>query len=922
MILGAALMVSIAAETSASAQVTSGAYELFCPETPVGNIVMNNVSTSGTMSPADPSAGQQFNVTGYQTLLPFPASIASAAQALGNSALVGTARTGIGATGATPQTMTVGPLDINVPIPRRVPNSGVVLSLPSAPETLGPFTATSSDITIQEDAMTQITLSVSGSNLDLTCQAYPNNSAPTGIITSAPKGAPVAPVIASAGASTPTTTSSSPTTTSTSPPQSLTGAYELYCPNTPVGSIVLNDAMTSATLSPADPSAGQSFSLTGYQTVVNLPAALATAAAAVSPGQPLAGSATVQIDASGATPAQTPEGPLDFSVPFPTPIPASGVSLSLPSSAATVSGFTATSSDVTIQEDSSASLSLNVAGSALALTCTAFPNDSLTPSGITTGVPSSSPIAPVIALAGGGESTTTTTEGATTTTEGATTTTEGATTTTEGATTTTSGSGPGLTGAYELYCPGTPVGNIALNDVVTTATLSPSNPSSGQSFSVTGYSTTANLPASLASAAAAISPTLSGSASTQIDASGATPAKTPEGPLNFSVTIPSPVPSAGVALTLPSTPANVSGFTATGGPVTITEDSSASLTLSISGSDLDLACTAYPNDSITPSGITTSTPSADSIAPVIATSGGSTGPTTTTTTGTGNGAPTSLTGSLERRRDDRGHHHRAERDIGHRPGHPHRGQRLERRGHGDLQGVLAQLRHLPVLPHVLVVAGLGLGLDEQRPGPGHRHQRDRPGLEPRHLGRRRLLLAADVLRRRQQRPVALRPRVPDRDRPAQSFCPVGTSWLSVQCFMHFGHHGQGGQGGQGNGNGNGNGNGGQGDGNGGSGNGNGGSGNGNGGSGNGNGGSGNGNGGSGFTGNSGQGYDNGQGHDHGNGGSGFTGNSGQGYDNGHGRGDGNGQGDGNGNGDSGSGNGFWSGYWNCHGNSDQGGRSF
>jgi hypothetical protein len=188
------------------------------------------------------------------------------------------------------------------------------------------------------------------------------------------------------------------TTTTTIPPTGLTGAYELYCPGTPVGNVVLNDAVTSATLSPASPGPGQAFSVTGYQTVVNLPNSLASAAAAVSPT--LMGSATAQIDASGATPATTPEGPLDFNVPFPSPIPAAGVSLALPSTPATISGFTATGGTISIQEDSSATLSLNVAGNNLALTCTAYPNDSVTPSGITTSTPNASPIAPVIALSG------------------------------------------------------------------------------------------------------------------------------------------------------------------------------------------------------------------------------------------------------------------------------------------------------------------------------------------------------------------------------------------------------------------------------------------------------------------------------------------------------------------------------------------
>jgi hypothetical protein len=177
----------------------------------------------------------------------------------------------------------------------------------------------------------------------------------------------------------------------------------------------LNDAMTSATISPASPASGQSFSLTGYQTVVNLPMGLASAAAAVSPN--LSGSATAQIDATGATPAATPEGPLDFNVPFPSPIPDSGVSLSLPASPATIPGFTATGSQITIQEDSAASLSLTVAGNALALTCTAYPNNSVTPSGITSSTPSAAPLAPVIAVAGGGSTATTAPPAPTTTTK-------------------------------------------------------------------------------------------------------------------------------------------------------------------------------------------------------------------------------------------------------------------------------------------------------------------------------------------------------------------------------------------------------------------------------------------------------------------------------------------------------------------------
>jgi hypothetical protein len=89
-------------------------------------------------------------------------------------------------------------------------------------------------------------------------------------------------------------------------------------------------------------------------------------------------------------------------------VPDAGVPLSLPDSPSTVSGFTATSPNITIQQDSNAGLSLTVAGSALTLTCSSYPNNSVVPSGVTNSAPTVPPIAPVIAVAGGGSSSTTT----------------------------------------------------------------------------------------------------------------------------------------------------------------------------------------------------------------------------------------------------------------------------------------------------------------------------------------------------------------------------------------------------------------------------------------------------------------------------------------------------------------------------------
>src|SRR5579863_5739246 len=196
---------------------------------------------------------------------------------------------------------------------------------------------------------------------------------------------------------------------------------------------------------------------------------------------------------------------------------------------------------------------------------------------------------------------------------------------------------------YELYCPGTPVGDIALNDVTTSGSITPATVSAGTQFNVTGYQTTVSLPASLGSAAQSVSPTLSGSATGTIDVTGGAPASMGTGTLNFSVTLPSPVTSP-VALAVPTTPVSIGPFTASGSQVTAQNNSSTTLTLIVSGSPLALTCTSYPNDTTSTSGILppgTPAPTVPPVAPVIATSGGG----TTTTAGTGSTTSTTGTGS-------------------------------------------------------------------------------------------------------------------------------------------------------------------------------------------------------------------------------------------------------------------------------------
>ncbi len=204
-----------------------GPYELYCPETPVGNIVLNNVTTEGTISPSAPSAGAQFNLTGYTSTVSLPTSIVSAAAALGNSAIVGTAVTRVDAVGATPASISSGELAINAPIPSPVPATGLTLNLPGAPETVGPFTATGGAITLTVDPVISLALNVSGSTLTLTCTPYSNNAAATGIVSGAPPGSPISPVIAIASSTgdaggPPSPTTTSPTTTSPGSPTTPT----------------------------------------------------------------------------------------------------------------------------------------------------------------------------------------------------------------------------------------------------------------------------------------------------------------------------------------------------------------------------------------------------------------------------------------------------------------------------------------------------------------------------------------------------------------------------------------------------------------------------------------------------------------------------------------------------------------------------
>jgi len=508
------------------------------------------VETAGTI-PQTLSAGQSFNVTGYQTTVTIPPTIASAATALGNTSFNGSASTTLDASGATPSSISTGTMDFDVPIPTPVPTDGVTLVVPSSPSTIGPFTATASAVTIEEDSVMSLTLIISGNALNLRCTAYPDDSLPTGITTASPSQPPISPVIATSGPA-----------LIVSPDSELTGGESVtvtgsgFADSSPGNILECNETPNQPTVALGSPVNGDlpvGCTAPSYGLVTTSATGTISSSYAVTEGTvgPPCGASNDVITSCPSTDSAG-QDPATDAANFPCP----------PTPTQQAAGATCVLRYGDEAGDNA--------------TAPIFFSNETTPPPPTTG-----------------------------------------------------GTGP-----YELYCPGTPVGTVALNDATTTATLSPVDPTTGQQFYVTGYQTTVNLPASIVSAAAALANTsISGTATTQLDAIGATPPTLSSGTLSFDTPIPSPVPADGIDLVIPSPAISVGPFTATGGAISIQEDASASLTLDVSGNALALTCTAYADDSV-PTGITTSSPTGSPVDPVVAGTAAETSPSSSTTSST------------------------------------------------------------------------------------------------------------------------------------------------------------------------------------------------------------------------------------------------------------------------------------------------
>ena len=599
-------------------QPPTGPYELYCPGTPVGNIALNDVSTSALFSPSVPAIGHSFTVSDYQTTISIPAVIATAAQALGNSDISGTAQTTVEAFGASPAAITTPAMSFDVTIPNPVPAAGLSVAVPSTGASIGPFTATASTVTIEDAPTVKLTLVVSGNALNLQCTAYADNSVPTGITSVSPTGPPVSPVVATVAA---TGTQGGPT--------GVSAPYELYCPHTPVGDLDFNDVTSSGTISTSLAS-GDQFELNGYQISIPVPAGVAGAAQGLS-NTAFAGLAASAVDAYGASPSQVPTGSLAFAVPIPDPVPSTGVTLDLPSQPTTVGPFTADGGPVALAQDQSVLVVAKLSGKAFTMSCTAFPNDSISSSGSTTTAPSAQPIRPLI-VEGTASGTPTNPPPA-------------------------HPPNPGPGSPYELYCKGSPIGDLAVNDVVTTATITPSTPNAGDTFELSGLQTTFTLPQAVAQQMEDLGLTsLQGDLLTFLDVSGTeggygypypvygstgltgvttvvstgsssggstvNPPSFPVfpgiGDMPFSITLPSPVPVGGVPVTA-STQGGFGGgtFVAAGGPITVSLFGT-DMYVSAFGDQFGMFCQTLANDSV-PTGISTVEPVQDGVQPVIAT---------------------------------------------------------------------------------------------------------------------------------------------------------------------------------------------------------------------------------------------------------------------------------------------------------------
>ena len=153
----------------------------------------------------------------------------------------------------------------------------------------------------------------------------------------------------------------------------LTGEYQLYCPD-PVETPIVLHVKAKVAMAPLKPASKHDFVLSGFQTEVTFPQGVASALAQMSP---IKGSVTGTVLVIGGLPRSRPFAEF-FVANIPRSVPAQGYNFFVPSRGAALGLFAATSKAITVEEASQFRLTLTVGSGKRAqtriLACTAFAN--------------------------------------------------------------------------------------------------------------------------------------------------------------------------------------------------------------------------------------------------------------------------------------------------------------------------------------------------------------------------------------------------------------------------------------------------------------------------------------------------------------------------------------------------------------------
>ena len=121
LLIGSSLVAGVIPQALTSSAFADTRPTRILPGTPVGNVVLNDVVVTGSLTPAEPHPGQQFNLTGLQTQSNCPLTWHKPPRPPASRSLSGTMTTTIDATGATPSSISTGALSFDVPIPNPDP---------------------------------------------------------------------------------------------------------------------------------------------------------------------------------------------------------------------------------------------------------------------------------------------------------------------------------------------------------------------------------------------------------------------------------------------------------------------------------------------------------------------------------------------------------------------------------------------------------------------------------------------------------------------------------------------------------------------------------------------------------------------------------------------------------------------------------